>query len=370
MKTLNRMIDIVLYFIAAAVLAAVVSSIIWDRPVLFSAVRSDSMTPLFGRGDVVFVRQLDEDDPVSAGDIVLFKAEAGELSLHGYIAHRIIGGNREEGYTTKGDANDYSDQEAGNPPVKRAWIVSRISAAEDRPARIPILGYLSIGAESVKSSRYTLPAIAILLIGVLGIGELKNSGKRKPGKTEKTGLQQLYFFSGLTISIILATLMLASSQRITFIYEVAENGQGAIMGSSVGIVNIGDERQLMLANIRNNGVIPLTAVITTDDRQLSFSHDLATLEKGDSITPQVFLKARDVGNYSSTINIGVFYPFIPRESIRFLANISYWLALAAVALLPGLPLMIYPVVNRTMRRQTLKKIRRNFRLAQNRLPAH
>ncbi|MHB1453822.1 MAG: signal peptidase I [Saccharofermentanales bacterium] len=370
MKTLNRLIDFILYFIAAAVLTAVISSILWNRPVLFSAVRSDSMSPLFERGDVVFVDNLNRSDPLSIGDIVLFKAEEGELSVLGYVAHRIIGGNKEEGYTTRGDANHYSDQETGSPLIKREWIVSRIAVRKGRPVRIPLLGYLSIWMEGVKSSRYTLPAIAVLLIGVVCIGELKNNSKGKIKKKNKAGMQQLYFFSGLTISIILATLMLTSSHKITFLYEVSSEGRGAIMGSSVGIVNIGDERQLSLANIRNNGIIPLTAVITAQDSQLRFSHVLTTLKKGDTITPQVFLKAREIGYYSSNINIGVFYPFLPRDFIYFLASISYWLALAAVSLVPGLPLMIYPVINRTMRRQTLKKIRRNFHLVQNRLPVN
>lgn len=369
MKILNRLIDIILYAIAAVVLIAVVSSIFWNRPVFFSAVRSDSMSPLFERGDVVFLRILPETDQLPVGDIVLFKAEEGELSMLGYVAHRIIGGSNEEGYTTKGDANDYSDQETGNPPIKRQWIAERIAVRNGRAVKIPLLGYLPLWMENVKSSRYALTAIAVLLIAIVCIGELKGR-KGKIRKKNRIGLQQLYFFSGLTISLIMATLMLASSQRITFIYEVAENGGGAIMGSSVGIVNIGDERQLTLASIKNSGMIPLTSVITSDDSQLSFSHEITTLRKDDSISPQVFLKAQKIGNYSSLINIGVFYPFIPKKSIYFLSAISYWLALAAVSLIPGLPLMIYPLISRTMRQQMLKKIRRDFRLIQSRLPAN
>lgn len=47
MKKLSKLIDILLYFIIGITLFAGITSVIWKKPVLFSAVRSNSMYPVF-----------------------------------------------------------------------------------------------------------------------------------------------------------------------------------------------------------------------------------------------------------------------------------------------------------------------------------
>lgn len=155
--------------------------------------------------------------------------------------------------------------------------------------------------------------------------------------------------------------MLTTSQRIILPYEVSENNQGVIMGSAVGIMKVGDERTIPLADLSNKGFMPVTATITTKDEQLKFSHTLETLNNGDELKPELTLEAKYPGNYESVIHIGLFYPLLPKSIIYNLANNSYWLALAVVSLIPGLPLMLYPIIDKTMRRKTIKEIRRKIR---------
>ncbi|HBC30977.1 MAG TPA: hypothetical protein DC024_07010, partial [Clostridiales bacterium] len=95
--------------------------------------------------------------------------------------------------------------------------------------------------------------------------------------------------------------------------------------------------------------------------QLKFSHTLETLNNGDELKPELTLEAKYPGNYESVIHIGLFYPLLPKSIIYNLANNSYWLALAVVSLIPGLPLMLYPIIDKTMRRKTIKEIRRKIR---------
>ena len=177
-------------------------------------------------------------------------------------------------------------------------------------------------------------------------------------------MQLLYFFSGLTISVVMAATMLTTSQRIVLPYEVSENNQGVIMGSAVGIIKVGDERTIPLADLSNKGFMPVTATITSNDEQLSFSNTLLTLKKGDELKPELTLEAKTPGKYEAVIHIGLFYPLLPKNLIYNLANNSYWLALAVVSIIPGFPLMIYPIIDKTMRLKTIKEIRRKIRRIQ------
>ena len=83
MKKLSKIIDIILYVIAAIVLTAAFSSAILDKPMLFSSVRSNSMYPVFQRSDMILIKSLSEKDTLNIGDIVVFKVEEGSLSTKG-----------------------------------------------------------------------------------------------------------------------------------------------------------------------------------------------------------------------------------------------------------------------------------------------
>lgn len=304
------------------------------------------------------IKSASDSAEVKIGDIVVFKAEEGSLSGQGYVVHRIIEKTKEGNYITKGDANDYSD-----PLLKREWIYSKVVAMGKIPVKIPLLGYLPLWMEGVQKNPYTMPVIAVILAGIVGFSELTGS---KKNKKKKSGLDipLIYFFSGLTISIVMAATMLATSQRIVLPYEVSDSSQGVIMGSAVGVMKVGDERTIPLADLSNKGFMPVTVTITSEDVQLSFSHTLGVLNKGDELKPELTLNANNSGDYESVIHIGLFYPFLPKGIIYYLASCSYWLALTVVSFIPGLPLMIYPVVDGTMRRRTIKEIRRKVRRIQ------
>ena len=354
-KIFNRIIDVLLYIFVGIILFAAVTSAIWNKPMLFTAVRSNSMYPLFQRGDMIMIKNLSVRDAVKIDDIVVFMAEEGSLSGQGYVLHRIIEQTEDGDFITKGDANDYKD-----PILKREWIYSKAVTLGKLPVKIPLLGYLPLWMENFQNNPYAMPLIAVILAGILGVSELTDNKKRRK-KKNNLEMQLLYFFSGLTISIVMVATMLTTSQRIVLPYEVSENNQGVIMGSAVGIMKVGDERTIPLADLSNKGFMPVTATITTKDEQLKFSHTLETLNNGDELKPELTLEAKYPGNYESVIHIGLFYPLLPKSIIYNLANNSYWLALAVVSLIPGLPLMLYPIIDKTMRRKTIKEIRRKIR---------
>ena len=367
MKLFTRILNALLAIAILCTLIAAVGSAITKKPVLLSVIRSNSMYPVWERGDMVIIKNLNEKDAVQNGDIVFFETEEGSLSDKGWIAHRVMDGNTAQGYVTKGDANDYTDQNDGSGLIDREWIAAKALTIGETPIVIPKLGHLSLLVEKYQGNSLLLPAIALILALLIGFGELKSSRIRKK-KEIGIELQLIYILGGLTIVVIMGATMLSSGQKLNLTYEVSEQGQGILMGSEVGILQVGDEVSQPLSELKNGGFFQLIGSITTKDKQIMPSHKNIKLSQGQQLETTYTVTAQDPGLYESTIQVGLFYPFLPASFIYFLSEKSYWLALMVVSFVPGLPLIIYPMVDGRMRRGIMKFLRKKKRKIRSALP--
>jgi signal peptidase I len=363
MKVISKILNLLLVFVVLCTVIAAVGSAITKKPVLLTVIRSNSMYPVWERGDMVIIDNLNKDEDIRDGDIVFFKAEEGSLATKGWIAHRVIGGNAKEGFITKGDANRYSDQESDNTgSIERKWIAGRAMEIGGNPIVLNKIGYLSLWMEKYQSNPLLLPGFALILGIIIVIGELLPGQKhKKKSKSSGMELQLIYFIGGLSISIIVGGTMITSGHTLNQVYEVSEQSQGVIIGSDVGILKVGDSVTRPLSEIKNESIFPLIGVITTNDKQIELSHKKVTLLKGEQINSTYTVNAKNPGKYHSTIKVGLFYPLLPSSFINFLAQKSYWLALTFVSIVPGLPLMIYPLIDGKMRRKTINVIRKKKR---------
>mgnify|MGYP000863935123 FL=1 len=364
-KIFKLVVTIIIYVIAAFMAVSAVGTIVAKQPFLMTAIRSNSMYPQLERGDLVILNEFSSKDSLSTKDIIVFRVEEGNYIINDWMMHRITDGNARDGFITKGDANERTDQEdMGIPPIKPEWIAGKALVLRGKPLKIPLLGHLALYAEQSKNSQLLLPIIAVILAVIIAVGELKNTKKGKHAKTEKTeslDMQLIYFFSGLTIAVMVGASMLATSRHLNLSYGVSETEEAALMGSNVGVLKIGDEVDRPLAEFNNNGFFPLLVSITTDDEQISFSRDKLILKPGQYVETQMTVKALNPGDYNSSIRVGMFFPLLPLDWIHVLAQRSYWLALIVISLIPGLPLMLYPVLDKKMRKSTAKVIRQRIR---------
>ncbi|MBO8128219.1 MAG: signal peptidase I [Peptococcaceae bacterium] len=357
-KTLRVIGNVLLYIVVGLVLVSAVGTVILKHPFLLAPIRSDSMYPLFERGDVVFIRSADGTD-AAVGDIIVFHPEGGSLAGQGFVMHRIVGGTAAEGFITKGDANERTDQEDGTSLVKAGAISARAITIAGRPLRIRLLGYLSLWMEQFQKSPYALPGCMGAVALVLIITELKDRGKQKR-KNQSTPAYVVYPAAGLAICLMLGAAQIAASSFPTLQYEVSATGRGVLIGSAVGVLQQGDVFTRDISEIGGNGFLPMVASISTHDSQLTFNKDLVVTRPGTKEKISVTVHARQVGEYQSKVSIGMFLPTLPPVLIHELAQKSYWLALGAVSLVPGLPLILWPVVaprlRRLMARATRKRI--------------
>jgi len=356
-----------LLFILGLVSTAALGTAILKQPFLMVPIRSNSMYPLMERGDAVFILPVDSSK-VTTGDIIVFRPEGGSLEAQGWIMHRVVGGNINVGFITKGDANEYTDQEHGDAKtVKPDSIAARAVTLVGHPLRVRLLGYPSLWLEQYSSSPYALPgclgAVALLLI----ITELKN--KRRAKRNKDVPAYIIYPAAGMVICLLLVATQIAASSFITLQYEVSPAGRGVMTGSAVGILQQGDEYTQELVTVTGYGFLPMVASITSDDNQFIINKELFVTKPGAEERPSVTVVAGEVGQYKSKVYVGMFIPTLPPVLIHKLAGMDFWLALGVVSLIPALPLMLWPVIDSRLRRLMSRAIRRRlYRVTQKIIP--
>lgn len=94
-------------------------------------VLSESMWPVFTRGDLIFVKDIKPQNIV-VGDIIVFRYNDG-VAVHRVIR---IDGNR---VTTKGDANNVEDN-----PIFFDDVVGRVPLVLGRPVKVPFVGRIAL----------------------------------------------------------------------------------------------------------------------------------------------------------------------------------------------------------------------------------
>ena len=144
----------------------------------------------------------------------------------------------------------------GTGLIEREWIAGRALTIGETPIVIPKIGYLSLWMEKYQSNSFLLPVFALILAVLIGFGELRSGQKRKK-KNKGIELQLIYIVGGLTIAVIMGATMLASGQKVNLIYEVSDQGQGVLMGSAVGILQVGDEVSRPLSELRKWGLLSI-----------------------------------------------------------------------------------------------------------------
>ena len=174
-------------------------------------------------------------------------------------------------------------------------------------------------------------------------------------------MQLIYILGGLTLAAVVATSMLATSQFLSMEYEVSPDGNGVIQGSPVGIIGQGERVERPVATVGNRALFPLIVSVASDDTQIEFNQARVLLKPKDEIQITMAVHGAVPGGYQARITVGLFLPFLPPALIHWLAGVSYWLALVAVSLVPALPLVLYPLLEPGLRRQTRRAARRYIR---------
>jgi len=162
------------------------------QPVLLGFVETGSMEPTLAAGDGFVAVPAGIAGPVGTGDVVVFRAK--EVNGGGLTTHRVVE-ETDRGYVTKGDANPFTDQDGGEPPVKDAQVVAVALQVDGQVVVVPHLGTAVTAVRDVLASLQRRLAILLGTRAVLGV----------------QGLAYLIF--GATVLLYVADVLLHDDDR-------------------------------------------------------------------------------------------------------------------------------------------------------------
>lgn len=156
-----------------------------ETPTIFGhqiyIVRSNSMSPTFETGSLLFVKQVDTSS-IQVNDIITYKGENDNVAT----THRVVNILNDDGlqFVTRGDANNVDDPN----PVRADEVVGRVVLS------IPYIGYL-LGYIRTKQGLLVfiiIPALLIMITQIFSfLKELKKKEKNPTTEELQARLQEL-----------------------------------------------------------------------------------------------------------------------------------------------------------------------------------
>ena len=168
----RRVLSLSLEFLLVLVVVSLLLGQFLGQPVLLSFVETGSMEPTLNPGDGFVAVPVQLTGPPEEGDVIVFRAE--EIQGGGLTTHRVVD-KTDRGYITRGDANPFTDQDGGEPPVKEAQIVAEALQVGGHVVVIPHLGTVVGGVQTALGAAQRWLAATVgsrALLGTQGLAYL------------------------------------------------------------------------------------------------------------------------------------------------------------------------------------------------------
>lgn len=315
------------------------------QPFLLGFVETGSMRPTLDPGDGFVAVPPALVGGVDAGDVVTYRAV--ELHGGGLTTHRVVEVT-DEGLVTAGDANPFTDQAAGEPPVSSDRVVAVAVQIEGRLLVVPELGTAidAVGA-AVAGVQEQLAALlgtrsilgvrglAMLLLAASIVGYVadvvaatpRKARRRDRGRDRGYRPSQLVLVVAVVVAIAATVAMVAPSGVEVYPFDSVDPG-----ASVQGGIPAGTQRSVETA-VTNAGLLPTFVVFGADAEGVAVPADPVLLGPRDRETVAVTLTAPpDPGRYWRTVTQHRFLAVLPPSVLLAAHAIHPWVAIAAVDL--------------------------------------
>ncbi len=332
----------VVVFLVAMVLGQVLG-----QPVLLGFVTSGSMEPTIGTGDGFVAIPADIAGSVEEGDVVVFRAE--EIQGGGLTTHRVVE-TTERGYVTKGDANPFTDQDSGEPPVSEAQVVAVAWQPGGTVVTVPGVGAVVTGTQdALTTTQRRLGALfgTRSLLGAQGIAylvltlsvtgyllDLYLSGGR--GRTRDTDRD-----TGVSVRLVVAVFSAAIVLSATAAMVVPAGPQafGVVSAESDApgprVIEQGTSESVRYTT-PNGGFVPVVRYVEPVDDGVSVEPQRAVVPARSSVNGTLTLSAPpETGYYRYHVVEHRYLLVLPPSVIRSLYLVHPWLPVVVIDALLG-----------------------------------
>jgi signal peptidase len=337
-------LTIILLVLVAVVLFAQVVG----QPMGVGFVVTGSMSPTLEPGDgFVAVPKVLAGD-IDRGDVVTFEAE--EIGGGGLTTHRIVR-ETNEGYITRGDANPFTDQDGGEPPVRETDIVAVALQFNGDVVVIPEFGTAVKGLQGAFEWLIgvfgVIPGLATLLEGGIGsvmigvgllvlalsfVGELVGGHSR--GDQSRSRSREGVISSSLILLVII--LIITIPATFGMVVPSGVNELQVISSSSPTedptVIERGGSEEVTF-NGTNSGLLPLVIIVEPASTGVTVTNSTLVLSRGQSASATVTVTVPyETGVYIRALAVHHYPRVMPTSFILSLHNIHSWVAILGVNL--------------------------------------
>lgn len=312
------------------------------QPVLFAYVDSGSMEPTIDEGDGFVAIPAAATSPPQEGDVITFEAETIEGG--GLTTHRVVG-ETADGYITRGDANPFTDQDGGEPPVTDEQIVAEALQIGDFVVVIPQFGTVVEGIQGLVVAALAPIAAALGLSGattgtaglaIFAVGVVlfiwSTISERRTGPerdlSRSTEPEERLDTRRLAIVVLLVVLVPANASMVA----VDGTSELVVDGDEVTDapgVSAGDEIEAEF-DIRNGAFLTMLFALEADG-DATLQDESLSIPPGETATTTLSVAAPPPGTEKTvTVTQHRYFVLFPEGLILSLHDIHPFVALAGL----------------------------------------
>lgn len=325
-------------------LLALVTGQLLGQPVLFAFVETGSMAPTLDAGDGFVAVPAAVAGPVEPGDVVTYRAET--VDGGGLTTHRVVE-RTDQGYVTRGDANPFTDQSAGEPPVKNAQVVAVAWRPGGSVLVLPAFGAVVDGIRDIvgglqRAVASLVGASALLgpsgvwwlvagfsavlyLVDLFATEEISRDSERRTDR--ESGRDARALLAGFALLLVAGATVAMVAPAGTTEYEIVS---AEFESEQPTIVRAGNATTLTQP-VRNTGIVPVRVYVATESGGVTVRPERFALGSGDTRNVTVTAQAPpETGLYRQFVTEHRYLLVLPSSVLDTLYAAHPWLPLLAV----------------------------------------
>lgn len=341
---IRKVAEYALALLLVVLLISLVFGYLLGQPALLAFVETGSMEPTLNAGDGFVAVPAALAGDVQEGDVVVFESE----HIHGgqLTTHRVVDA-RDSGYITQGDANPFSDQSGNEPPVTDGQIKAVALQVNGEVVRIPHLGTVVMGLQSVFG---TAERSIAGLFGLRGLGTerlaylLFGSGMlifmlsfllgddRRTRRTSRKLSREGVFSTRTIIAVFVGVLLVVSTVAMvmpagTTTYPIVSSESDS---DRPDVIHQGGSSEITYP-LHNGGYLPIVSYVEPSSTGVETEPNRFYLGANETANATITMHAPDeTGLYQRSVTEYRYIVVLPTSVIHALYVVHPWLPYVAV----------------------------------------
>ena len=355
--SVRRVLTLGIELLVVLVVVSLVAGQVLGYPVLLSYVETGSMAPTMEPGDGFVAVPAPVAGEVEEGDVVTFRAE--EIQGGGLTTHRVVG-ETERGYVTRGDANPFTDQDGGEPPVKDEQIVAYALQVGGHVVVLPNFGTAVITVQNVIGGAQRWLAAVVgtrSLLGTQGFTYLLlvlsalayafdlfvgggRDDDRERTRSRDDGVSTRLVMVGLALLVMstatAAMVLPAGTQQFGVVSAEFESGDPTVIPTG--------ESSTLDYSVPNAGLVPVHVYLEpgSDGVAVDQRH-VYVASRGTETVGLTLTAPATTGYYRYFLTEHRYLAVLPASVIDGLYRIHPWVPIAAIDVVLGVPFYLFGV---------------------------